>query len=204
MKNISLALNVVLIIAIIPLYVMIFSGNKTETDQALQADNSASPVIGSGSKIAFVNMDSLQKNYAFFQDITNTLTKRRSTSEAEFASKYSSFETKALDLQDKYSKGLLTSRQAEAKQSELLKEEEELKELQQQLSAKLVEDEFAFNKDLIDSIQSFLKDYQADLQYHVVLGKAAGSAILFSDNANDITDVVIKGLNARYLGEKKK
>ena len=48
---------------------------------------------------------------------------------------------------------------------------------------------------LTDSIESFIKQYNADKKYDAILYKAAG--VYFNPDL-DITDEVIKGLNARY------
>ena len=48
---------------------------------------------------------------------------------------------------------------------------------------------------LTDSIESFIKEYNAKKHYDAILYKAAG--VYFNPDL-DITDEVIKGLNARY------
>ncbi len=48
---------------------------------------------------------------------------------------------------------------------------------------------------LTDSIESFIKQYNADKKYDAILYKAAG---IYFNPELDITDEVIKGLNARY------
>ena len=48
---------------------------------------------------------------------------------------------------------------------------------------------------LTDSIEAFIKEYNAKKKYDAILYKAAG---VYFNPALDITDEVIKGLNARY------
>ncbi len=48
---------------------------------------------------------------------------------------------------------------------------------------------------LTDSIESFIKDYNKTKGYDAILLKAAG---VYFNPALDITDEVVKGLNARY------
>jgi outer membrane protein len=51
-----------------------------------------------------------------------------------------------------------------------------------------------------DSIQAFIKDYNASHGYDAILFKAA---TLYVNPALDITEEVIEGLNARYNKVKK-
>jgi outer membrane protein len=54
-----------------------------------------------------------------------------------------------------------------------------------------------FNEALRDSLQNFLKDYNADKHFDLILSKA-GDNILLGSNKLDITQDVINGLNKRY------
>ena len=49
---------------------------------------------------------------------------------------------------------------------------------------------------LTDSIESFIKEFNKTKGYDAILYKAAG---VYFNPALDITDEVIKGLNARYV-----
>lgn len=48
-----------------------------------------------------------------------------------------------------------------------------------------------------DSIQSFLRDYNKQKGYSIILSKA-GDNILYANPAMDITTDVVNGLNKRY------
>ena len=53
----------------------------------------------------------------------------------------------------------------------------------------------ALTQQLQDSVQQFLREYNADGRYHLVIN----DAVLMNKVAGyDITEDVIKGLNARY------
>ena len=56
-----------------------------------------------------------------------------------------------------------------------------------------------FNRQLSDSIQNFIKDYNATRHYDAILYRASG---LYFNPALDITGEIIEGLNARYKSDK--
>ena len=59
-----------------------------------------------------------------------------------------------------------------------------------------------FNEALRDSLQHFLKDYNADKKFDLILSKA-GDNILLGAQRLDITQDVINGLNKRYKPAQK-
>ena len=74
--------------------------------------------------------------------------------------------------------------------------------LQQRLGAEYQSEVAKYNKALSDSIHNYLNVFNKDKKYAMILAKQ-GDNILYADKANDITDVVVKGLNKAYKGMKK-
>ena len=76
-----------------------------------------------------------------------------------------------------------------------------LKELQE-LEAKLTEDIMIenqkLNMQLADTVTNFLKEYNADGRYHVILSNSAKDNVLMAAESYNITNEVIEQLNARY------
>ena len=54
-----------------------------------------------------------------------------------------------------------------------------------------------------DSIENFLKDYNKDHKYAIILSKVENN-ILYADKSLDITEDVLNGLNKRYKSSKDK
>jgi len=75
MKNLSLILNAVLAIAVIFLFVKVFSNNpKAPSDRAIFTKDSVNP---GKLPIAYVNVDSLLLNYQFAKEANESLIKSR-------------------------------------------------------------------------------------------------------------------------------
>ncbi len=59
-----------------------------------------------------------------------------------------------------------------------------------------------FNNTLRDSLQSFLKDYNKEMGYSMIVSKQ-GDNVLYADPSLNLTKAVIEGMNKRYKSTKK-
>jgi len=113
------------------------------------------------------------------------------------------FQRDVMDFQRKLEANAFLSRErAESEQNRLQKKEQqlmakqqELENLRQKLSADFMDEQAALTQQLQDSVQQYLREYNADGHYHLVLN----DAVLMNKVAGyDITNDVIDALNARY------
>ena len=195
MKNISLILNVILIIAVGVLYYLHFNSSTGSPDPVLNQDTAANNAAVQNIKIAYVNQDSLLRSYSFFEDVQALLAEKQKSLEGNFGSKQSAFQRKAADFQEKVAKQLVTRKQAEEMQKQLMEEEQTLVQLRDRMAMQLRNDEMTMTMQINDSIMSFLKDYNKVNNFIYVLNSAGG--IMYADTTLDITSVVIKGLNSQ-------
>ncbi len=196
MKKVSIALFVVLFLAIAGLYILHFTANK----------KSVSPVAsqgGSGTGIAYVNIDSVIFKFDMFSDRRKELLEKQKSAEAELNSKGTQFEKGAKDYQDKVNKGLVTRATAAQMEQSLMQQQQELQTLRDNLQAGLMEEEQVMNRQVLEYITKFLEEHKSEYNYQYILGKSFGSVVLYSDNSNDITQKVIEGVNLKYKSEKK-
>lgn len=197
MKNTSLVLIVVLFIAVAGLYILHFSGNKSNGSGVGANDDGAS----SGLKIAYIKVDSLVVNYDFAQEIHDGFTKQQDAFTKEYGEKRSKFESQAMAFQEKVQRGgFLSQERAMQERDRLVGEEQQIGKLDQELSAKLAQMQADNNKQLLDSIMNYLKVYNKDKKYNYIFN--AGE-ILVGDDAHNITKEVMVGLNARYARNKQ-
>ena len=121
MKKLSVVLNVVLLVAVAGLYYMQFScpsscGTSTKASTGVATAKSG--------VIAYVNMDSLERNYKFFTDLAEKFGKKAQESEKEFATRKKVFQEEVIDFQRKVKKEMLTPNQAKALQQQLAEKEQ--------------------------------------------------------------------------------
>ena len=71
------------------------------------------------------------------------------------------------------------------------------------LSQQLMEQQQKMSEQLRDTINAFMKDYNKDGKYQMIISNTANDNILYAGKTYDITSDVIKALNARYSKAKK-
>ncbi len=196
MKKLSVALFVVLSLAIIGQYILYFTGNKKSNKGEVTA---AAPA----GSVAYVNIDSVIFKFDMFTDRRNDLMTKQKSAEAELNSKGTQYEKGVRDYQEKANKGLITRATAAQMEQALTQQQQELVALRDKLQSNLMEEEQVMNRQILEYITTFLADNKADYNYQYILGKSFGGVVLYSDNGLDITQKVLDALNLKYKAEKK-
>lgn len=193
MKNISIILNVVIIIAVTLLYIDRFSGKEKE-----KAEKSVETLNENTGKIAYVNIDSLLNGYDYYNDKQTEFLKEQQKQEAKLNSKGKALERKAMEFQNKVQKGLVTSNQAQQMQNQLMREQQSLMQLKDQISRDIMTRQQQTLQDIYQNIVSAIKEYNKDGKYKMVLGNTGGQNILVADSALNITEIIVEKLNENY------
>lgn len=192
MKNLSLILSTVLLVAVGVLYYLHFSAGSKST-------GSANVPVGDLT-IAYINSDTVLKYYDFLKDNKVVLEAKTKKMDTDYRNRAQGLQSEITAYQRNVSN--LTIGQARALEEDLAKKQQNLQMYQQSLSQELMNDESKLNKELYDRITTFLKKYGKDNGLQVVLKYDPSSDVLYGVETLDITDVVVKGLNEDYKTEK--
>lgn len=206
MKKIQILVNVILGAAVVALFVLFFV-NRPKAPKAANVE-----VVAQGElmPIAVINTDSILKHYTLAVESSEKLMSRYEESTVKLDTKAKSlqkevetFQRDVVDFQRKVEANAFLSRErAESEQARLQKKEQQLmakqqdlENLRQKLSSDFMQEQADLTQQLQDSVQAYLREYNADGRYHLVLN----DAVLMNKVAGyDITDEVIEALNARY------
>ena len=201
MKNLSLILNAVLAIAVRVLFVKVFSNNpKSPSEKAFYKNDSLNAGL---LPIAYINVDSLLLNYQFAKEANESLIKKQEDSRLSINTKARQLQTEMSEFQRKLEANAFLSRErAEQEQSRLLKRQEDLRELDGQLSQQLMQVQQKMSEQLRDTINSFLKEYNKDQKYQLILSNTSSDNILYATEGLDITPEITDLLNKRYAAKK--
>lgn len=151
-----------------------------------------------GIKIAFVDIDSLLNNYEFSITINKEMLRKEENMRMTLSEKAKALQADYDDFQRKLQNNVYATRErAEEEQARILKKKESLEKTEQRLISELSAESQKNNVTLHDSINSFLKVYNAEKNYDLILSRV-GDNLLFANEALDITQEVIDGLNSRY------
>jgi outer membrane protein len=195
MKNLSLALNGVLLVAVAVLYYLHFA-RPSATSTTGQGG-----VLLQDAKIAYINSDSILKYYEYLNVNKKELEAKGQQMEQDFRNRAESLQKDVALYQRTVNN--MTFGQAKATEEELAKKQQNLQMYQQTLSQELAIAENKLNKELYDRVTAFLKNYGKDNNLQVVLKYDPTSDVLYGGETLDITKPVIDGLNAAYKTEKE-
>lgn len=202
MKNVSIALNVVLIIAVGFLYYLQFSKSESKPqEQNVQTERTETN--SENLRVAYIEMDSLLTNYKYYKELQELMLSKRKQAEDNLSTKQKQLEKKAIKFQEQVQKQLVTRREAEEMDNQLMQEQQNLMQLKDKLSYQLLSDEQVLNRKIYDSILSFLDDYNKRYNFHMILTNTGASTLIYGDPQFNITTEVINGVNSRYEGSKK-
>lgn len=190
--------NILCALAIAAMMVSCNNASSKMDEQPSSGDASAS-----GMKIAYVEVDSLMTQYDFAKDYSVTLEKKSNNARNTLTQKGNALQAAVNNFQQKINNNGSQSReQAAGVQAAIERQQRDLQELQARLENELASETSKFNVALRDSLQNFLKAYNKDKQFDLILSKA-GDNILMANKKYDITNDVINGLNKRYKPAKK-
>lgn len=211
-----------LAIAIAVLFYLHFSSAGKEAGPASTVDMAAVDSVSTFMRIAYVNTDTLWEKYEKIAVLQKELEVERdksekriagrtTTLEAQFKEMMTAMQKKAQDF-EKNAEGMseliyntkmreLQELQQNARQFEA-QATQEVAELQETLTAQLLDKEAKGTKEINDRLKAYIKEYNRDKGFTYVLAYSSeAGGILLGDPALDITADVVAGLNAIYREE---
>ena len=194
MKNLSIILNVVLLLAVAVLYYLHFTGEQSSQEPASNSSGISGPF-----NIAYINSDTLLKNYDFFKAAAEELEGKKDNLQAEYENRARGLETEIQSFQRNAQN--MTIAQARAVEEDLVKKQQNLLRYQETLAQNLAQEEAKVNNELYDRVSEFLRDYGQSHDFQLVLTYQKGSGVVYANDSLNITQAVIEGLNEAYNSE---
>ena len=189
-------------IASIVMFALVGCKNGTTT-QAVGSSDTTQVRVPS-SQVAYINIDSLVSQYDMYLDLRGDYEVKAKKVENELTSKGRSLEKDVRDYQDKAQKGLMTRSQMAETEEKLQKQQQTFMQHRDTAMQELAEEEQVMLNQIHYSIVEYLKEFNSDYRYGMILSTSAAGPILNADPMLDITSVVLKGLNEKYAAEKSK
>ena len=180
-------------------------GCQTNANTGEQVNQKAQQDINQASTfpIAYIDTDSLLREYKLAIDLQEELLKKEEKSRTDFNEQAKKLQGQMAEFQRKVqNNGFLSRQRAEQEQRNLMAKEQELQSLNSKLSQELMVDQDKLNRQLRDTITNYLEELNADGKYKLVLSNTLGDNVLYSVPGINITQQVTDALNIRY--EKSK
>lgn len=199
MKGTSLIVSIVLFVAVAVLYVLHFTGGGKKGKDSI---SERAVINRDGLKIAYVKADSVILNYQLSEFLHDEFTKKQQEYAGEYATKRRAFEKDATSFQEKLQRGgFLSEERAVQERNRLAGVEQEIIKMDQDLSTKLGEIQNTNSQQVLDSLLSCIKQFNAGKEYDYIFN---ASSILVGDEGDNITADILKMMNEKYVVTAKK
>jgi outer membrane protein len=200
MKNLSLLLNIILLIAVGVLYYLYFSGKKAS------GIKSKSPIAfnsnGAHPQIAYVDLDSLNEKITFIKNNKKSLEAEQMAIETEWENGYRNLEAQKNNFLKKGES--ITQQQAEGFQAYLSEQQQSIDSKKQSLTQKLNEKSYKFMDGIQKELKKFLEEYNESKAFTYIFTTGSGlDYMVYKDSSLNITQDVIEGMNEKLNANRK-
>lgn len=148
------------------------------------------------SELVYVDVNKLIQGY-----------KRTKIAKAEFDKKATTMKGNIDSLVGKWQKELqsyekerasLSAKELKLKQELLANKQQQINGYQEAIQKQIQEEDKKITQTVINDINDYIKEYGKSHGYKIIFGASGGGNIMYADESTDLTEKVLKGLNAEY------
>lgn len=195
MKQASIILNAVLLIAVGFLMIQHFKGPRP-AGSATNGNSAVAATAANGdARIVFVNADSLLEKYELFKQKKEALTKKEKDADAALKARGKALEKEFMQAQQKVQEGLMTPNQVQQLEQQLSQKQQRLMEDQDRITKELVDETQKIQDELQKSVKDLLAAIRKEKGYDYILSYGPGTGVLMVNDSLDVTDLVLERLN---------
>lgn len=173
-------------------------GTKTAEQTGDAAEAVAQQVIS--SDIAYVQVEAVLAQCDLYKTEGVALQEKTEKAQKSWAQREKGLQAEAAQLQEKYQKGLITSRDAQTQQENIQKRAESYQANAQKEAQTLDEENYVFTNRAQDLLQRAVQDINADKKYKLIIN---ATALIDADTTLNITPAVLAKVNELYAADKK-
>ena len=179
--------------------VMTACGTKTTEQTAQTAQTETTARVGA-SDIAYVQVEAVLAQCDLFLTEGKALQEKTQKAQKSWAQREQNLQAEVAQLQEKFQKGLITSRDAQAQQESLQKRAASYQNNAQKEAQSLDEENYVFTNRAQDLLNRAVQQINADRKYKLIIN---ASALIDADTTLNITPAVLQKVNELYAADKK-
>ncbi|TSE06701.1 MULTISPECIES: OmpH family outer membrane protein [Aquimarina] len=153
----------------------------------------------SSSELVYVDVNKLLEGYKRTAIIKSEFDEKAKTMKANVDSLIGSWQTELKAYEKERSD--MSKKELELKQELLANKQQQINNYQQAVQKQLVEEDKKVTQTVINDINDFVKEYGKKNGYKVIFGATGNGTIMYGEESADLTEVVLKELNAEFEGE---
>ena len=197
MKNVNYIINGILAVAVIVLFILHFSGRRS--NQISSRNFFKSDSTNALLPMAYIRTDSLLANYKLFQTLNEASMKDMENHQLDLNQRKQKFERDVQDFQQKVQQNIfLTQERMNQEGARLEKTRSDLENYAAQIQQNLADKNTQMQKQLQDSVINGIKMFNNPQKYQIIFSNIGTDNFYYIEDAYDITKEVTDFLNARY------
>ncbi|HXD77249.1 MAG TPA: OmpH family outer membrane protein [Puia sp.] len=192
-------LSTILSLVALGLIGVLFLAQRRQLDQ-LKKHVDEEKTAGSGFKIAYFDLDTLQAHYDYMADVKKEAADRENQMNEELSNKDRQIRQRIQEWQSKGNS--MTQSENEQAQREYQDMQTKFASRKQELEQGLYKFEEEQRNKIRKTIEEFIRDYNKQKNYSYIFAYDANSFIYNKDTLFNITKDLLEGLNAQYRRSK--
>ena len=151
-----------------------------------------------GIRIVYFDIDTVMYRYKFALDINKEMIKKEAKISATLNSRRKRIEEEVAQFEYRCNTRTFIDEESFIRErDEIMRKEQDFIKLRDELYSELERENQARGKELRDSISNFVLEHNKEKEYDFILTKI-GDNIFYANQALDITQDIVDGLNRRY------
>ncbi len=159
-----------------------------------------------GGGIAYVETDTIMKQYEFCIDKQKELENKQAALQQKLQGEAASVEKAMQALQNDMQSGKITNEQQyNQRQQSIARQQQAYQQHEQQFTQEMADATVTLNKELRERINNYIKEYNKNGRFSIILTNSeADLNVIYAEPSMDITKDVVEGLNKAYKKESEK
>ena len=154
----------------------------------------------STSKQVYVDVNKLLDDYKRTEVEREAFNQKANTLKANVDSLISQWQQELQQYEKERSS--MTQKELELKQQLLSNKQQQVNNYQQAIQKQIQEEDQKVTQTVINDINDYVKEYGKRNGHRIILGAVGGGNIMYADDAADLTEKVLEGLNKEYEGKQ--
>ncbi len=96
----------------------------------------------------------------------------------------------------------MSKKELELKQQLLSNKQQQINNYQQAIQKQIQEEDKKSTQTVINDINDYVKEYGKKHKHKIIFGASGGGNIMYADEASDLTQEILEGLNTEFEGKK--
>lgn len=150
----------------------------------------------SSSELVYVDVNKLITGYSKTKIAKAEFDKKANLMKANVDSLISNWQNELKSYEKE--RTTLSPKELKLKQELLSNKQQQINGYQEAIQKKIQEEDKKVTQTVINDINDYIKEYGKKHNYKIIFGASGGGNIMYADDSTDLTEEVLKGLNAEY------